>query len=612
MARNVPNNVPKHPSVEVAPELEDFRNFLFLVWDHLKLPSPTPLQYEAADWLQNGPRRRMMKGYRGFGKSFATSAYVLWRLLLNPQLKILVVSASKERATAFSTFTKRLINEMPLLQHLKPDPDQGHRDSVIAFDVGPATAAHAPSVKSVGLFGAMTGSRADLIVPDDIEIPGNSDTQGKREKLRERAKEFESVLTPDGEVVILCTDQSEESVYKDLAQFYTPRCWPARYIPVEDLDKYGESLAPSLVDAVHRNPELGGQPSDPDRFDEDELQIRMSIYGRSGFALQFLLDPKIGSDLKYPLKLKDLIIYPVDQERGPEALIWSNRPDLKFNELPNVGLEGDGYYQPIETVGSYLPWSTSVMAIDPAGKGKDELAITVARQLNGYVHIALNRGFSGGYEDETLIEIAKLAAQEKVSLIRVEENFGQGMFTKLLMPHLRKYAPKVGIEEVRHSKQKELRIIDTLEPLMNQHRLVVDPRVIEADYQNTPSNVPEEQRADYRLFHQLTRITRDRGSLRVDDRLDSLQMAVGFFTEATAQSAEEEMQARKADLERKDWEDFYKGVIFGEHRSNQKPKSNADPSVLKRSKNVPGDIFSSENLQRSSNHWRGSKYRRKK
>ena len=149
----------------VPDKLRDFRSFLCLVWQYLSLPQPTPVQLDIADWLQTGPRRKVLEAFRGVGKSWITSAYVVWRLYLDPQLNFLVVSASKERADSFSTFTLRLLNEIPLLAPLIPRQNQ--RCSMIAFDVSPAEPDHAPSVKSIGLFGQMTGSRADEILADD-------------------------------------------------------------------------------------------------------------------------------------------------------------------------------------------------------------------------------------------------------------------------------------------------------------------------------------------------------------------------------------------------------------------------------------------------------------
>ena len=163
-----PSSSKKQPSQQaIDPRLKDFRNFLFLVWKHLNLPKPTPVQDDIAQYLQDGPRRIVIQAFRGVGKSWITSAFVCHQLLLNPRLNFLVVSASKTRSDDFSTFTLRLISEMPILQHLKPHEDQ--RSSKISFDVGPAPAAHAPSVKSVGITGQLTGSRADIIIADDVE-----------------------------------------------------------------------------------------------------------------------------------------------------------------------------------------------------------------------------------------------------------------------------------------------------------------------------------------------------------------------------------------------------------------------------------------------------------
>jgi len=165
---------------------QDFRNFLYFVWKFLweagaitaPKPDPTPIQYDIAWYLQHGPRRKVIEAFRGVGKSWITAAYVVWRLLLNPNLNFLVVSASKDRSDQFSTFTKRLIYEVPELAHLIPSDEQ--RGSNIMFDVGPAGISHSPSVKSVGITGQLTGSRADEIIADDVESLNNSITQTMR------------------------------------------------------------------------------------------------------------------------------------------------------------------------------------------------------------------------------------------------------------------------------------------------------------------------------------------------------------------------------------------------------------------------------------------------
>ena len=76
---------------------------------------------------------------------------------------------------------------------MRPSEDQ--RQSKISFDVKPARASHQPSVKSVGIFGQLTGARANLIVADDIETSSNTATVGMRDKLSEAVKEFESIIS---------------------------------------------------------------------------------------------------------------------------------------------------------------------------------------------------------------------------------------------------------------------------------------------------------------------------------------------------------------------------------------------------------------------------------
>src|SRR5699024_10474738 len=123
----------------------------------LNLPKPTKCQIDMARTLANGDHKKfILQAFRGIGKSFITCAFVVWVLWRDPQLKVLIVSASKERADANSIFIKNIIDLLPFLSELKPRP--GQRDSVISFDVGLAKPDHSPSVKSVGITGQLTGS----------------------------------------------------------------------------------------------------------------------------------------------------------------------------------------------------------------------------------------------------------------------------------------------------------------------------------------------------------------------------------------------------------------------------------------------------------------------
>ena len=537
-------------------QIVDFRNFLYIVWKHLNLPDPTDVQYDIADYIQNCPRRAIVEAFRGVGKSYITAAFVVHQLLLDPQKKFMVVSASKQRADDFSTFTQRLILELPMCQHLIAK--EGQRWSKIAFDVRPALASGSPSVKSVGITGQLTGSRADIIIADDIEVPNNSMTQGMREKLSEAVKEFDAVLKPEGKILYLGTPQCEMSLYNALTERgYQMRIWPARYPSVEGSEKsYGTRLAPTLYDAmVSSEGPLDGLPVDPKRFDDEDLLERELSYGRSGFALQFMLDTSLSDTDRYPLKLSDLMIMSCDKDKAPEKLVYGVMKEVK--DLPNVGMSGDKFFAPEAIVGEYVDYVGSVLVIDPSGRGRDETAYAVVKMLNGYLYVADCGGLAGGYSELTLTKLANLAKEHSVNAVLVESNFGDGMFSELLKPYLRKIYP-VTMEEVRHSIQKEKRIIDTLEPVMNQHKLVIDPKVIQKDFDSVQHHPPEKAQR-YMMTYQMTRITKYRGSLAHDDRLDALAMGVAYWIEQMAADVDREMRDRKEQMVSDELDKFVNG-----------------------------------------------------
>jgi len=548
-------------------QLRDFRNFLFVVWKHLNLPDPTDLQYDIAEFMQHGPKRSVVMAFRGVGKSWICSAYVVHQLLLDPTKNFLVVSASKSRSDDFSTFTLRIINEIPCIQHLKPR--DGQRFSKVAFDVAPAPPAHAPSVKSLGITSQLTGSRADVIVADDVEVPNNSQTQGMRDKLDEQVKEFEAIIKPldTSRIIFLGTPQCEDSIYSKLQERgYNTRIWPSEYTtPDKAQHLYGDNLAPFVQKDCHD--ENNGKSTEPLRFSELDLEERRLSYGRSGYALQFMLNPRLSDVDRYPLKINDLVVMDIDNEVGPEKIVWAANPENSYdNSLPNVGFNGDRFFRPFQTVGDHVPFTGSVMSIDPSGRGRDETAYAVVKMLNGQLFVPEAGGMRGGYSEQTLKELAKMAKAHNVNTIVVESNMGDGMFTELLKPILRTIHP-CSLEEVRHTQQKERRIIDTLEPVLNQHRLVVDPKVIKDDYQSAQS-YPLEQQSRYMLLFQLSRITNDRGSLLQDDRLDALAIAIAYWTTQMAQDADQQITDRKEELLQQELEKFMDSAMGTKTRSN--------------------------------------------
>lgn len=555
---------------QIAKAKEDFRVFIYMVWKMISLPDPTPIQYDIAHTLQNLPNDRfIIEGFRGVAKSFITCAYAVWTLWRDPQKKVEIVSASKDRADANAIFIKRIIYTLPFLAHLKARPDQ--RDQQNLFDVGPAVPDISPSIKSVGISGQLTGSRADLLIADDVEVANNSGTQTQRDKLNEAVKEFDAIIKPKGQIVYLGTPQNEMSLYNELQQRgYRCRIWTVLYPEsLSEREFYGDRLAKIIADKYDNNPELyAGKPTDPRRFDEEEIYKRRLSYGKAGFALQFMLNTNLSDQEKYPLKVQDLMIANLSLDEANLKWYWSNDRQLRINDLPCVALKGDYFYEPQGRSNEIFEYTGTVMAVDPSGRGKDETSYAVVKYLNGYLFVLEVGGTREGYSDSTLRQLANKAKIYGVNEIVVEGNFGDGMFSQLFKPVLNDIHP-CSVTEVKNYAQKEARIIDTLEPVMMRHKLIVHKQVIIDDYQ-VYENAPA-----YSLIYQMTRLSRDRGALAHDDRLDALCMAVAYWLAVMDRDEEIGMQEQiEAKLEQ--WLDPDKGIFYRDETNQMRPMGRSE------------------------------------
>ncbi len=547
---------------------DDFKLFLQALWEQLDLPSPTRAQYAIADYLQSGPKRLQIQAFRGVGKSWITGAFVLWTLFNDPERKIMIISASKERADNMSIFLQKLIIETPWLSHLQPKSDDS-RWSRISFDVN-CSPHQAPSVKSVGITGQLTGSRADLMILDDIEVPGNSMTELMREKLLQLCTEAESILTPksDSRIMYLGTPQTTFTIYRKLAERnYRPFVWPARYPRKGSLSKYDGLLAPQIQEDLDMGAEEWGC-TDPDRFDDEDLIQREASMGRSNYLLQFQLDTSLSDAEKFPLKMSDLVITSVNPSTAPENCIWCSDPANVIKDLPTVGLPGDYFYSPMQLQGEWTPYTETICSVDPSGRGTDETAAAYISQKNGFLYLHEMRAYRDGYSDTTLLDILRGCKKFGVTKLVIETNFGDGMVSELFKKHLQQTKQHIDVEEIRANVRKEDRIIDSMEPILNQHRLICDRSVIEWDYASNKDAAPEE-RLQYMLFYQMSRMCREKGAVKHDDRLDCLAQGVKYFTDALSISANQAIVDRK----RQEWNDMLEQFM-------DDPQSSANHMVL--------------------------------
>lgn len=377
-------NIQKWTDEDIAKAKNEFWAFVYIVWKSISLPDPTPIQIDIARFLQAPLSDRIIiEGFRGVAKSFLTCAFAVWSLWNDRQLKILIVSASKDRADANARFVKRIIQTIEFLAEMLPDKNQ--LDTQNMFDVGGAIPDISPSVKSVGITGQITGTRADILIADDVETPNNSSTQLQRDKLAEQVKEFDAILKPGGQIIYLGTPQNEASLYNELQnRGYTCRIWTVQY-PLDETERasYGNLLAPMIANRFDKEPDKwAGKPTDPKRFDEIEIAKRKLSYGKAGFALQFMLNTNLSDYEKYPLKVSDLIVDSLDINETSTKWSWASGLQQRLADIPCVALKGDMYYAPLSRSEDTKPYGGTVMAIDSSGRGKQHVLAPTLKNLS--------------------------------------------------------------------------------------------------------------------------------------------------------------------------------------------------------------------------------------
>lgn len=518
----------------LAPQevLQDFRNHIYFCFKYLRIGEPTAIQYEIARQLQEGPIDQILVAGRGTGKSTITACMASWYWLKDPESTFLVLSNTQGKAIDFVSQARKILNLVPYCNHLIPkDTD---KDNALGFNIDSRTRVTQDlSCAARGITSQITGLHSDCIILDDIEIEGKNDTPVTKEILMNKLRELESIRNKGSRVVFLGTPHYQDSIYNFLKIHYPMIKYPAEF-PETTISSQVEDVAPWIL-GLGLTP---GDPTQPERFGIEELANRKAKIGPSAYSLQYKLDTTLNDMDKYPLKLRDLIILDLDHTHAPDKVVWQGVNTLKH--VQSHGLSGDLMMEPMYASPSYTPYQHMHMCIDPSGRGADETGVCISGVLSGTVYILELLGIPGGYSDATLKKIVSLVQEYNIPMLRIEANFGDGLFSKVLVPFLENHGCKAGIEEFKVSGQKELRIIEVMEPAMNQHRVVFSSKAIKD---------PENQ-------HQITRIHKGRGALQHDDRIDVLASAVSFYRDHMVVHSDtniEKMKKKAWEKEIKEW-----------------------------------------------------------
>lgn len=552
---------------EIKLLVNNFVEFYKYCFWMLGLPCPTRDQLYMAKFLWKNSGKdadpMMLQAQRGLAKSLTTQLFVVWLLLRNKDEKIVVVSATGRRAESFTLFCLNLLKAIPLLNHLSPMSSD--RSSANKFDVAGRTPDDSPSVIAFGVTSAKTGSRATFIVYDDVEIPENSMTSQMREKLLAGVRDTANLgISGIFRELCICTPQSSESVYNTMCDEdgFTKVVLPAEY--PEDIDVYQGCLAPHIERIARRFPHRVGTNTDA-RQNMAHL-MKQKMKGKSRYKLQYMLDTTLSDAERYPLKLSDMIVTDLDDKYAPVHIEYGSEKKNILYDIKHSGFRGDYLFSPRYISDGREEYESVMMFVDPAGRGEDETAYCVTATLRGMIFLLDFGGIKGGYENSSLITLARIAKRFNANGIQVESNFGDGAFAELLKPVISRYYKNayrdgdkgfdtsgVLIEDVRATKQKEVRVIETLEPILNQHRLVVSRQAL--------LNDADKDKAEYRFTHQLTHITLEKGCLKHDDIVDVVQLGVKYWQDTMARDTEEELKRFEQEQIQKELEMFLNDMI---------------------------------------------------
>lgn len=544
-------------------EYAEFRPFLYDVMTDLMGFECSPLQLDIALYLEFGPTYRMIQAQRGEAKTTITAIYAVWRIIHQPSARILIISAGGDMADQIANWVIQIIENMAELECLRADKSHGDRSSIEAYDVhwqlkGPEKS---PSIASLGITSNTQGFRADVLIADDIESSKNSQTETMRERLQHLTKDFSSICS-NGDIIYLGTPQSVESVYNGLvSRGFDVRIWPGRYPTIEEQVNYGSFLAPVIVEAMERDPSLRtgggllgnrGKPTDPIMLSEAVLTKKERDQGKAYFQLQHMLDTKLSDADRFPLKADKIIFMRIPEASAPIEIHHICSDAYRVQTPADWPVQDAAYYRAASFGAEFGAYAGTNMHVDPAGGGKngDETAYAVVRFMAGKVYVVAVGAVPGGVTKESMEALTAVAKRYKPHKITVEKNFGNGAFGAIWQPYLLK-EHLATIEDVWESGQKELRIIDLIEPVLGSGRLIMDLSIIEQE-QATLEKYPIQDRPSYSLFYQLARITRAKGCLKHDDRLDALASAIRPWVESLKQDEDKvNLAAKRAAYEKK-------------------------------------------------------------
>lgn len=422
-----------------------------IIWNKLQNQTTPAVHIKIACWCEQmwkeGNKQLLLMAFRACGKSTLVGLFCAWLLYSNPSLRIMVLAAEEMLARKMVRNVKRIIEKHPLTRDLRPNsPDQWASDR---FTVKRDLELRDPSMLSRGVFSNITGTRADVIICDDVEVPNTCATVEKRKELRERLKEIEFILGANGTQFYVGTPHTYFTLYAE-----EPRAEIGEDIPF--LHGFARLLIP--IRDAH------GESAWPERFDDQSIREMETRSGPAHFSSQMMLQPR---------NIADCHLNPANLCRYDDALEYKEidrKPQLSLGNKRLVS--GSAWWDPAFGNGA----DNSVCAIvftDEDGH----------RYLHRMLYIPKRKGSEETDEaTRQCLLIAQLLGECHITHIGIEIN-GLGRFLPgILRNVLRSKNLPVAIREISSRQPKNLRILEAFDAPMAANMLHVHRSVLHTPF----------------------------------------------------------------------------------------------------------------------------------
>lgn len=183
-----------------------FLAFFLMFAEHRKWTVPAA-HIIICNWLEHRGDLAVLRCHRGIGKSTILGVYNAWRYHDNPQYRILHQSESDKTAYKTSRETKAVLRSHPLTRDLFRD------GGVEEWWVDGAADERNASMHAKGILSNVTSARCDEAQNDDVEVPRNIQTPEAREKLEYRLGEQVHIMVPGARQLFVGTPHTHDSIY---------------------------------------------------------------------------------------------------------------------------------------------------------------------------------------------------------------------------------------------------------------------------------------------------------------------------------------------------------------------------------------------------------------